>query len=205
MLKMIAGAKINDPSDLMQAYEVSGNQIIANVDVDNIPKVLENFIDFNRNSPLFLFIEVPANLKDEKVSAVCEDGFVTLETHHKDVYYLDGITADKLKRVLESFSEILINDGLSSFGVGNPYGEEIGKYKYNNMILFSRDNPGKYIQIFEQEGITKTENLITAWDTFTYETPGTSNLYNDSAGKNIYDVIEKLYEIGLYKAEQREE
>lgn len=204
MLKMIAGAKIENNQNLSQGYEISENQLTANADADNIRNVMEDFMDMNENIPLFLFIEVPANLKDEKVAETFEDGAVAVDTPHKDVYYLDGVPAGSLKKILAPLYEILINDGLSAFGVGNPYGDEIGKYKYNVMVLYSRNNTDKYKQIFENNGILKTDNLVTAWDTFSDETPGTSEIYSDSKGRNIYDIIEVLSGIGLYKAEQRE-
>lgn len=204
MLKMIAGAKIENNQNLSQGYEISENQLTANADADNIRNVMENFMDMNENIPLFLFIEVPSNLKDEKVAETFEDGAVAVDTPHKDVYYLDGVPAGSLKKILAPLYEILINDGLSAFGVGNPYGDEIGKYKYNVMVLYSRNNTDKYKQIFENNGILKTDNLVTAWDTFSDETPGTSEIYSDSKGRNIYDIIEVLSGIGLYKAEQRE-
>lgn len=204
MLKMIAGAKIENNQNLSQGYEISENQLTANADADNIRNVMEDFMDMNENIPLFLFIEVPSNLKDEKVAETFEDGAVAVDTPHKDVYYLDGVPADSLKKILAPLYEILINDGLSAFGVGNPYGDEIGKYKYNVMVLYSRNNTDKYKQIFENNGILKTDNFVTAWDTFSDETPGTSEMYSDSKGRNIYDIIEVLSGIGLYKAEQRE-
>lgn len=204
MLKMIAGAKIENNQNLSQGYEISENQLTANADADNIRNVMEDFMDMNENIPLFLFIEVPSNLKDEKVAETFEDGAVAVDTPHKDVYYLDGVPAGSLKKILAPLYEILINDGLSAFGVGNPYGDEIGKYKYNVMVLYSRNNTDKYKQIFENNGILKTDNLVTAWDTFSDETPGTSEMYSDSKGRNIYDIIEVLSGIGLYKAEQRE-
>lgn len=171
MFKMIKGAHVSDSQKISQGYEITENSIIANVDADNIRNMIDGFLDMNNGLPLFLFIEVPANLEDENVIRKFEDGGVELETHHKDVYYLDAISSESLKELFELFYDILINDGLSSFGVGNPYGEEIGKYKYNEMILYGQDLK-KYISLFEHNGISRTDKLITAWDTFTENTPG---------------------------------
>ena len=168
---MIKGAHVSDSQKISQGYEITENSIIANVDADNIRNMIDGFLDMNNGLPLFLFIEVPANLEDENVIRKFEDGGVELETHHKDVYYLDAISSESLKELFELFYDILINDGLSSFGVGNPYGEEIGKYKYNEMILYGQDLK-KYISLFEHNGISRTDKLITAWDTFTENTPG---------------------------------
>ena len=56
MLKMIAGAKIENNQNLSQGYEISENQLTANADADNIRNVMEDFMDMNENIPLFLFI-----------------------------------------------------------------------------------------------------------------------------------------------------
>lgn len=204
MLKMIKGAQVTSLDMLVQGYETAENCINANVDADKIKSIIEGFLDMNNDLPLFLFIEIPANLKNERIIQEFEDGGVLLEQNHKDIYYLDGVSAKGLKQLLEPFYEILINDGLSAFGVGNPLGEEIGKYKYNFMMLYSQD-VNKYISLFETNGISRTKNLITAWDTFTPDTPGTSEKYCDENNRDIYAIIDTLKEIGMYMAEQREE
>ena len=204
MLKIIKGAHVTASEKLSQGYEITDFGITANTDADNIRKIIEDFLVMNNDLPLFLFIEVPANLKDEKVIGKEEDGAVLVEKSHKDVYYLDGVSSEELGHLLDPLYDILINDGLSAFGVGNPNGEEIGKYKYNAMILYAK-NPDKYIQLFEKYNISRTDKLVTAWDSFTPETPGKCERYYDKSGRDIYDIIVKLKEVGLYKAEQRED
>ena len=204
MLKMIKGSCVPKPEMLSQGYEITDRNLIANVDADNIRNIIEGFLDMNKGLPLFLFIEVPANIKDEKVIGETEDGYVQLEAHHKDVYYLDGISSEGLKQLLEPLYDILINDGLSSFGVGNPHGEEVGKYKYNEMILFSGELQ-KYVPLFERNGVFRTDRLVTAWDTFTPDSPGASERYSDEKGRDIYSVTDYLKEVGMYRAEQRDD
>jgi len=200
MLQMIKGARVNGTNRLFQNYMLSENQITANVDADNILKVIGNFIDMNPDEYFFLFIEVPANLSDEPVT---EEGHI--ETLHKDLYYLDGISADAARQMIDAYSEILVNDGLSAFGIGKQNGEEIGKYKYNTMILYSPEDPMKYRSIFEKEKIVRTDMLVSAWTLISPSNPGECRRYTDSSGHNIYDVVEKLTSLGLYKAETRED
>ncbi len=204
MIRMIKGAQIAAAEKLMQGYEISENRLTANVDADNIRNILDSFIDRNCGSPLFMFIEVPANISDEKITEKFEDGSMAIETPHKDVYYLDGLSSEYMKKLLEPLYEILINDGLSSFGAGNFQDDEIGKYKYNQMILFSND-PGKYGGIFEEHGIVYTEKLVSAWDTFTRDTPGQCRRYTDKNGRTVYDIIDLLTQNGMYKAKQRQD
>lgn len=200
---MIKGASINSDIELSEGYAIFDEMITANVNAEKILGVIENFLKKNENESLFLFIEVPANLDDEVVSETFEDGGVAIETPHNYVYYLDGISAKAIKDLLDIFGEILVNDGLSAFGVGNPKGDEVGKYKYNVMRVYGGD-VSRYTDIFECLGIKRTEKLMIAWETFSLKTPGISEKYVDSEGRDIYNIVEVLTESGLYKAETRE-
>jgi len=211
MLELIKGASVPNAEQLSEQYQMMNDRICANVSAEKIQSVLENFMDMNQEEALFLFIEVPAPLDEETIISQGAEGVVQtsegwayIENPHKDVYYLDNISSDRLKWLLKPFYEILIHDGMSSFGVGNPFYDEVGKYQYNNMIVFSQERLKEYAFLFEDEGISETSHLVTAWDTFTDETPGISELYKDSQGRNVYDVVEELEKSGLYKAEQRD-
>ena len=48
----------------------------------------------------------------------------------------------------------------------------------------------------------KVDNLVTAWDTFSQDTPGQSERY-DFNGKTVFDLPEALKEWGIYLAETR--
>ena len=71
------------------------------------------------------------------------------------------------------------------------------------MTIYSR-NLTAFNDFFEAHEIEKTDHLITAWDTFTTETPGQSRRY-DYNGKNVFDLPEELKEWGIYLAETRAE
>lgn len=53
-------------------------------------------------------------------------------------------------------------------------------------------------------GIEKVESLITAWDTFSDETPGQAERC-DYEGKSVYDLPEELKDWGMYLADTRAE
>ena len=63
---MIKGAKINNADILNEEYMISDNWIIANINADKILKVINEFVDMQKD-PLFLIIEVPANIDNEKI------------------------------------------------------------------------------------------------------------------------------------------
>lgn len=205
MFNLIKGAKVNENIALKEEYEINGNWIYANISAENIRRIINQFIEIENTELFCLFIEIPANMTDENVIRKTEDGYCVTEKMHKDIYYLDDISAKDLNELLNVFEDILINDGLSSFGVLSQKGNEIGKYKYNVMGAYSDgEDLSPIIEAFYKVKIPRTDKLVTAWDYFSQDNPGESELYKKD-GKTIYDVVETLKEVGMYKYEQREE
>lgn len=204
MFNLIKGAKVNENIALKEEYEINGNWIYANISAENIRRIINQFIEIENTELFCLFIEIPANMTDENVIRKTEDGYCVTEKMHKDIYYLDDISAKDLNELLNVFEDILINDGLSSFGVLSQKGNEIGKYKYNVMGAYSDgEDLTPIIEAFYNVKIPRTDKLVTAWDYFSQDNPGESELYKKD-GKTIYDVVETLKEVGMYKYEQRE-
>ena len=144
-------------------------------------------------------MELPTNLNDETV-----DAFGEIETKHKDIYYMDGCSREESLTVLSRVGDLLYNDGLSSFGFGvHSSGDEIMSRKFNVLTIYSK-NIEKYNNFFENHEIEQTDNLITAWDTFTDSTPGISEIY-ESNGKSVYNIPKLFKEWGMYFAERRED
>lgn len=204
MFNLIRGAKINENFALKEEYEIDGNWIYANISAENIGKVIEKFVEIEKGNRFCLFIEIPANIADENVIGMDDEGFYRLDGRHMDVYYLDNITDEYVIYLLDKFGDIFINDGLSHFGILSQSGREIGKYKYNVIKAYTRDDLLPLIKVFNSFDVPETDNLATAWDYFSQNNPGESELYKKD-GKTIYDIVETLEEIGLYKYEQREE
>lgn len=194
MIELIKGAKVPKNKELEEGYEIQESTLIANVNASKILNIINDFVRMNPTEYFFLFIEVPTNKEEEEKQ----------ETLHKDVYYLDGIKKKEVQKIMEEFSEIFIQDGLIHFGFGTTNNDEIGKYKYNIVKIYSKDVK-KYESLINSYSISKKEKLKTAWDTFTKEMPGESVAYKDKKGRTIYDCIEILKEKGLYKAKTIEE
>lgn len=76
-------------------------------------------------------------------------------------------------------------------------------YKYNVVTIYSQQL-SNYNEFFEAHGIEKVESLITAWDTFSDETPGQAERC-DYKGKSVYDLPEELKDWGMYLADTRAE
>ena len=163
-------------------------------------KIINDFIDLQRDS-LFLILEVPSNLNKEKTNGTIINQF------HKDVYYIDNMSKEYAKEILNLIGSLFVNDGLGQIGIGNhATNAEIMTNKYNVITIFKgKDDLLKYENILVNNKINKVDNLLTAWDYFNDYNPGECNLI-ESEGKTIYDVVEILKQTSnLYFAEQRED
>ena len=207
MFNMIKGAKIPVSASIIESYEVKNDGIYANVSAERIRSVLDAFIDANKGKRLFLFIEVPTNLVNLDVEEPVDvDGVGVIHQDYRDVYYMDDISADVVTGLLNVFDEVLINDGLSSFGIGTQDGDEIGKLQYNVMnILSAKGTYDNYVHIFANLGMKKVDDVITAWTFFSEDNPGVSERYVLDDGRDIYTIIEILSQNGMYLAERRDE
>lgn len=201
-MKMIKGAKVPRPEEIKEEYEIDDKWLTGNVDVDKIGKILKNFIMMNNDNDIFLAIEYPSSLEDEKtfkdnVVEKEEKGkkYSYLKVWHKNIYYMDSLTQDKALEILDKYGDILINDGYCYFGFGNRKFDEISKTKYNVMYAYSKDDLSKYEKIFKDNGLVKTDNLKTAWEQFTQENPGET--YADERTK---EVMKELLKNGMYLA-----
>lgn len=123
---------------------------------------------------------------------------------HCYVYYIDGCLQEECLVLLERYGELLINDGMNRFGFGcHESQDEIMLDKYNVVTIYSQQL-SNYNEFFEAHGIEKVESLITAWDTFSDETPGQAERC-DYEGKSVYDLPEELKDWGMYLADTRAE
>ena len=198
MLVLRKGCKVPFPEKISEEYMLGNNQIVANIAANKRQAVMEDFIRIH-NEPIFFILELPSRQDDEEE---VRPGVV--EKLHKDIYYIDGCTNEEALTILLRIGDLMINDGLCSFGFGcHESTDEIVFGKYNVTTIFSRDIK-KYIHFMADHDIPITDHIITAWDTFSQEYPGSSErVYTD--GKDVYSIPEMLADWGIYKAEQREE
>ena len=197
MLNLRKGAKVPFPDMLSEGFEVGSGRITANVSAEKIEAVMEDFIRM-REEPVFFILELPTKKGGEE--AYPEDS----KALHMDVYYIDGCDKETALEILRRAGQLMIDDGLCRFGFGGHESQdEIMFGKYNVAVLFSM-SMDKYRPFFEAHGIPEKEKLITAWDTFTQDHPGTSECVCTD-GKDVYSVPDQLADLGIYKAETREE
>lgn len=198
ILKLKAGSKISSKTVLYEGYQKEVNYITANVSIDKIEGILQHFIAIHEER-LFFILELPAKADD-----VTEGMPGIVNTLHKDIYYIDGCLQEEALTILIRVGDLLYNDGLISFGFGcHESNDEIMFGKYNVLTIYSQ-NINDYDDFFEPHEIEQKDDLITAWDTFSAESPGISEKY-ELDGKTVYDIPKQFAEWGMYLAEQREE
>lgn len=197
MLNLVEGHKISDPGQLSEGYEIIDEvSLLANVNAEKILDVFQHFIVIH-DEQLFFILELPVNSDREEPIVL---GIV--RELHKDVYYIDGCSRDECLVLMDRYGELLINDGISKFGFGGHESQdEIMLDKYNLVNIYSQ-HIEEYEDFFEPHEVEKVDNLVTAWDTFSQDTPGQSERY-DFNGKTVFDLPEALKEWGIYLAETR--
>lgn len=193
-------AKVQDK--LQEGFVKGEQQIHALVSAEKISKVFDRYLDVYPDEDFFFFIEVPAQIDEEDVIKESKHGQMgILRNTHRKVYYLDHIHTEVAREIFHAMEDVLINDGLSAFGFGTRHGE-LGKYKYNLMILHGYEHIDSLAHVFTDFGIEE-RNVTFAEELFTSDNPGMSTQYEDQDGRTVYDIIEVLTELGLYEAETR--
>ena len=198
MLKVRKGCTVPLNEKLFEGYEKKEKYIYANVDSDKIIDVLNHFIVMH-DEPLFFILELPTKLDNENIIQPN-----IIECLHKDVYYIDGCNKEEALTILLRIGDLLVNDGLCSFGFGAHHSHNeimVGKY---NLISIIENKQGFFDDFLEVHDIQPVEKLITAWDTFTKEYPGESERVITD-GKDVFDIPEMFKDWGIYLAERREE
>ena len=135
MLTMRKGFSISFADKLSEGYKMDGKFFTANVSAQKTLPLLENFIKLHENERLFFILELPtpqtAEPKDENGNIIA---------FHKDIYYLDDCTSAMIRDVLDIVGKILLDDGISQFGVGSHItNDEMMICKYNIVNLYRND------------------------------------------------------------------
>lgn len=201
MLNLRKGFSVTFADKLNEGYKSDGKSITANASAEKTLPLLEQFIKLHEDEKLFFVLELPT---PETAEPKDENGNIT--AFHKDIYYLDDCTPAMIRDVLDIVGEILLDDGISQFGVGSHItNDEMMICKYNIVNLYSNDEQnGLYDGFFENFGIEKTDSLVTSWDMISPETPGECTMCEKN-GRTVYDIPSVFAELGMYMAERCKE
>lgn len=193
MFNTASGVKIPFPEKIEEAYIMNENCMNINISFEKLEPLIRDFL-LNLCEPLFLFIYKP--LSEIEESELC---IKNPESFHSEILYLDGQTKSQISEILEQYGELLLNDGMSQFGIAShKTGDEIFIQKYKIVGIYSKDIK-RYACLMDKYKIPETNRLITAWETFSQEHPGECSraVINNN---DIYDIVKSLKEKGMYQA-----
>ena len=182
MLTMRKGFSISFADKLSEGYKTDGKFITANVSAQKTLPLLENFIKLHENERLFFILELPtqktAEPKDESGNIIA---------FHKDIYYLDDCTSAMIRDVLDIVGKLLLDDGISQFGVGSHItNDEMMICKYNIVNLYRNDEQSTlYDGFFENAGIRKEITLSPHRICSLPQLPANAQCANRTAGRSM--------------------
>ena len=180
------------PEKIQEQFQVyEGQSIQANISFEKLKFLLTEFYQ-SLPEPLFFVLQLPLSIQEER-----QLGYDKIS--HQEVCYLDGQTRNQIDSILNSYGEILLEDGISQFAIASHVNHEeifIQKYKLTDLYSLS---PRHFIPLLQRYGITETDHLFTVWDTFSQETPGECRRIS-MKGLDVYDIAERLKEQGMYRA-----
>jgi hypothetical protein len=200
--KLASGVSVPSLEGIHECYEVRNkgrySSFAINLSLDTLEILLKRFC-MDLVEPCFFVIEIPTNLDIEKKIRTKEPALF-----HSDVFYYDNCSRNTLLKIMDTYGEVLLNDGMSSFGFASHVNKDeifVGKYKVTN--IFTAE-PLRYHQMLKEQNIPEENEIKTVWNNFSEDAPGEAQSL-ELDGKTVYDVVEKLTKQGMYFAERREQ
>ena len=122
-----------------------------------------------------------------------------IEQLHKDVYYLDGMSAPFIHEILSIVGPVLVGDGLTQVGVGvHNCNTEIMTKKYNVVSIFLGSSSAEpYQGLMRRYSIPQLPTITTAWSLLAHPPPARVLPLSWRATLPP-DAIDVLKSIGLY-------
>jgi len=192
-MQLAAGITLPFPEKIREEFQVYEHCIRFHISFEKIGAMLDEFLA-QLQEPLFVVLQLPLSRQEEE--ALRMEG---AETLHQKVCYLDGQTKGQVQEILRQHGELLLNDGISQFGIASHATHDemfIQKYK---LIDIYCGNPQAYYEFLKKYGLVRTDKLLTAWDTFSRKTPGEARSIQIN-GIRVYEVYDELVKQGMYEA-----
>ena len=134
MFNTASGVKIPFPEKIEEKYTICEPWINFNISFEKLKPLIEDFL-INLCEPLFLYIYNPLSKNEDKgLRKKDSDPF------HSEVLYLDGQTQKQIREIIEQFGELLLNDGMTQFGIAShKTGDELFIRKYKIVSIYSNE------------------------------------------------------------------
>lgn len=200
--KLADGVKVTDLSGIEEGYSLRQTNegyavITVNISADRLEEIYLGLVDLV-STPGYAIVEIPTSRDEEtRLRQRPEDPF------HKDVFYRDGLSTEMVRGIFKAQAHFFVHDGVVTFGFGSHHKQDevfVGRYK---LVSIFAAEPEKYTQYLKAGGYMRFEPLKTVFDTFTPETPGSTEIIRVN-GETIYEMMQALLLQGFYFAERRE-
>jgi hypothetical protein len=160
-------------------------EIKANISLDHLDAFFRAAVEALAE-PVFLVLETPCNEVKEIELRKDENS-----RFHLDIYYSKLCTQTELLQLYSKYSDLLLNDGFIRFGVAardSKHEVFVAAYK---IVHLMGPKPNSLSGVLSQFEIPEVDRLVTAWDLFSRDDPGTKSRYTGETG-DIYEMIESL-------------
>lgn len=192
-MELLKGYSVKGAELIKESYSIEGDNIFINAGKDTYKEVMRK-LAMKLPEPVFFILEIPCDQEKEDELRIDEPNSL-----HKEVCYIDNLSHETIDVFFDSFGEILVNDGLSIFGVSSHAEQiEVIKDKYNCLQVYAK-NKDPFIRILEEEKIPFVEHIVLASDLIAKENPGVCEGYKDTEGRSVFDIVKFLKEkCGMY-------
>jgi len=200
MFRTAPGVTIPFPEKIKEESQVHEGCIRFHLSFEKLGPMLEDFI-VRLEEPLFFAMHLPLT-RDEEQALRPEEHIPApgrINKPHDKVCYLDGQSKEQIRAILREYGEVLLSDGMSQLAVASHVTDDemfIMKYKLVDIYC---EQPQGYFDLLEKYGVTRTDKLLTVWDTFSRDAPGQTRLA-EFGGITAYEVYEALAKQGMYEA-----
>ncbi len=191
MFKIASGVRFRNSSSIKEGFQVFDEYLRCNISLERIKPFILLYME-TLEEPLVFTIRVPMNLKEEE--KLRESIHSPL---HDEVYFLENCSKEKIKEIVETYEEIILNDGMSMIAITSQITRDwitVVKYKIVDIL---GPNKEKAIPLLQRFGLQESRHLITALDGISKYTPGDRELI-EADGKSVYNAVEDLKKSGMY-------
>ena len=187
-MKLCNGYKVKGAELIKESYSIEGDTIFVNLDASHYLDVMHDLC-MQLPEPVFFILELPCDeLKEQELRKTNQDPF------HKDVCYIDGLPRDTINVFFEAFGDVLVNDGLSTFGFSSHELQvEVMKDKYNCLRIYA-ENKDQFVKVLKDAKIPLVEHIVLTSDILAQENPGICERYEDEHGRTVFDIRDFLEE-----------
>jgi len=111
MFQTASGVKIPFPEKIKEEFQLFDTSILFNISFEKLESFIGKFVE-KLSEPLFFVLEIPVSRQEDlelRKNATCP--------FHKKVCYLDGQSKEQIRAIQNTYSELLLNDGMSQFAI----------------------------------------------------------------------------------------